>query len=53
MFKVKNKTPERFQWHRSGVSIFNFEHISHPFLLSFSIVDIELGYDCLLVAFCY
>ena len=47
MFKVKNrnartrceisskltiKTPERPQWHRSGVVIVNFEHISHPFL---------------------
>ena len=27
------KTPERRQWHRSGVFIVNFEHISHFVLL--------------------
>ena len=38
MFKVVKKTPERSRCRRSGVSIVNFEHISH---LSFSasIVD--------------
>ena len=34
------KTPERRQWHRSGVFIVNFKHISH-LLLVFSIVDFE------------
>ena len=27
------KTPERRQWRRSGVSIVNFEHISHLLLV--------------------
>ena len=27
--KLTIKTPERRQWRRSGVSIVNFEHISH------------------------
>ena len=27
------KTPERCQWHRSHVSIVNFEHISHLVLV--------------------
>ena len=28
MFKVNNKTPERRQWHCSGVSIVNFEQVN-------------------------
>ena len=38
--KLPIKTPGRRQWHRSGVSIVNFEHISHLFS-SVSIVDFE------------
>ena len=30
--KLRIKTPERCHWHRSGVFILNFEHISHFFL---------------------
>ena len=30
--KLSIKIPERRQWHRSGVFIDNFEHISHVFL---------------------
>ena len=30
--KLTIKTPERRHWHRSGVFIANFEHISHLFL---------------------
>ena len=33
MFKLTIKTPEQRQWHRSGVFILNFEHISHPILV--------------------
>ena len=33
MFKVTIKIPERYQRRRSGVFIFNFEHISHLFLV--------------------
>ena len=33
MFKVTTKTPERCQWHRSGVFTFSFEHISHLVLV--------------------
>ena len=33
------KTPERRHWHRSGVFIVNFEHISH--FVSVSIVNFE------------
>ena len=32
--KLTIKTPERSHWHRSGVFIINFEHISHPVLVS-------------------
>ena len=31
--KLTIKTPERRQWHRSGVFIIYFEHISHLFLM--------------------
>ena len=31
--KLTIKTPERRQWHRSGVFIVNFEHISHLVLV--------------------
>ena len=31
--KLSIKTPERRQWHRSGVFIVNFEHISHLVLV--------------------
>ena len=31
--KLTIKTPERHQWHRSGVFIVNFEHISHLVLV--------------------
>ena len=31
--KLTIKTPERRQWHGSGVFIINFEHISHLVLL--------------------
>ena len=31
--KLRIKTPERRFWRRSGVSIVNFKHISHLFLL--------------------
>ena len=27
MFQVNKKTPERRHWHRSSVSIANFEHV--------------------------
>ena len=40
MFIVTIKTPERRQWRRSGVFIFNFEHILHLFS-TVSIVDFE------------
>ena len=33
MFKVNIKTPEKRQWHRSGVFIINFEYISHLVLV--------------------
>ena len=33
MFKVNKKTQERRQWHRSGVFIINFDHISHLVLV--------------------
>ena len=38
MFKVSNNkdtrtTPERRHWHRSGVFIVNFEHISHRVIM--------------------
>ena len=33
MFKINNKSPELRQWRRSGVFIFNSEHISHIFLV--------------------
>ena len=33
MFNVNSKTPERRQWHRSGVFIVNFEHISRLVLV--------------------
>ena len=29
MFKVNNKGTRMMPWHRSGVFIVNFEHISH------------------------
>ena len=32
-FKLTIKTPERCHWHRSGVLIANFEHISHLVLV--------------------
>ena len=38
--KLILKTPERRQWHHSGVFIVNFEHISHLFS-SISIVYLE------------
>ena len=49
VFKVVNKTPERRQWRRSGISIVNSEHISH-FLLVFLllILDLYLFVDLLL-----
>ena len=31
--KLTMKTPERRQWRRSGVFIFNFEYILHIFLM--------------------
>ena len=31
--KLTIKTPEQRQWHRSGIFIVNFEHISHLFLV--------------------
>ena len=31
--KLAVKTPERHQWHRSGVFIVNFEHILHLVLV--------------------
>ena len=31
--KLAIKTPERLHWHRSGVVIVNFEHISHLVLM--------------------
>ena len=31
--KLTLKTPEWRQWHRSGVFIINFEHLSHLFLV--------------------
>ena len=61
MFKVNNrntrtrcqiyskftiKTPERCQWHRSGVFIVNFEHISHlalVFLLLTLTISLQAG----------
>ena len=33
MFKVNNKDTRRRQWHRPGIFIFNFEHISHLVLV--------------------
>ena len=38
MFKVSNNkdtrtTPERRHWHRSGVFIVNFEHVSHRVIM--------------------
>ena len=33
MFKVNNKDTRRRNWHRSGVFIVNFEHISHVILV--------------------
>ena len=33
MFKVNNKTSERRQGRRPGLSIVNLEHISHLFLV--------------------
>ena len=38
--KLKIKTPERCQWRRSGVFVFNFEHISTP-CSSVSIVNFK------------
>ena len=38
--KVTIKIPERRQWRRSGISIVNFEHISH-LCSSVSIVNFE------------
>ena len=37
--KLTMKTPDRRHWHRSGVFIVNFEHISH--FVSVSIVNFE------------
>ena len=31
--KLTIKTPERSQWHRSGVFVVNFEHTSYPVLV--------------------
>ena len=46
MFKVNNKATERHQWyHRSGVFIVNFEHISHNFLVFLLLLKTE---KCLL-----
>ena len=39
MFNVNNKTPERRQWHRSGVFIVNFEHISRLVLVLLLTMD--------------
>ena len=38
--KLTINTPKRRQWHRSGVFIVHFEHISH-FCFSVSIVNFE------------
>ena len=38
--KLTIKTPEQRQWRRSGVSVVNFEHISHR-VLSVSVVNFE------------
>ena len=32
--KLTIKTPKRRYWRRSGVFNVNFEHVSHPFLVS-------------------
>ena len=37
IFEVNNKEPERRQWCRSGVFIFNFEHISFNFIFHTSL----------------
>ena len=39
--KLTIKTPERRQWHRSGVFIVNFEHISHLFPSVSIVVDFQ------------
>ena len=39
--KLSIKTPERRQWHRSGVFIVNFEHIPHLFLV-FSLLTLSM-----------
>ena len=41
MFKINNKTPERRQWRRSGVFIFNFEDIS-PLDLMFLLLTLNM-----------
>ena len=40
MFKVNNKDTKWHQWHRFGVFIVNFEHISH-LCSSVSIINFE------------
>ena len=55
--KLTIKTPEWRQWHRSGVFILNFEHISHLFLVF--LLNMELParqwvwqeFPCLILSF--
>ena len=39
--KLTIKTPERRQWHRSGVFIVNFKHLSH-FVLVFLLLALNM-----------